>query len=70
MHYGKIATKTTAGNYRIPGERMGSFRFESNKYFQDFYGDIADRVGAYEDCETMEELNRARKKFGLPEIKK
>ena len=49
---------------------MGSFRFESNKYFQDFYGDIADRVGAYEDCETMEELNRARKKFGLPEIKK
>lgn len=70
MYYGKIATKTPNGNYRICGDRMGSFRFESNKYFQDFYGDMADRVGTYEDCETMEELNRARKKFGLPEIKK
>ena len=70
MYFGKIATKTIEGSYRIQGERMGQFRFVSSKLFMDFYGDLADRVGTYEDCETIDQLNKARSKFGLPEIKK
>lgn len=70
MYIGKIATKTPAGNYRIKGDRVGEFRFVTNKYFTDFYGDLVDRVGTYEDCSTLDEINRVRKSFGLPEIKK
>lgn len=70
MYQGKIAIKNPAGNYRIPADRMGEFRFGSSKLFQDFFGDIADRIGAYEDCKTLDELNKVRRQFGLPEIKK
>lgn len=72
MYQGKIAIKTPAGNYRIASERIGRFRFEPSAtgMFQDFLGDLADRIGEYEDCNTIEDMNRVRKKFGLKELKK
>lgn len=70
MIQGKMAIQTPSGNYRIPGDRMGEFRFNSSRMFNDFFGDMADRIGTYEDCTTLEEMNKARKKFGLPELKK
>lgn len=72
MYKGKVAIKTPAGNYRIPPERIGHFEFISSAtgFFQDFKGDLADRIGAYEDCSTLDELNRIRRLYGLKEIKR
>ena len=49
--------------YRIPACRGGSFRTEWQQDQSVIYGSIADRLGAYEDIGTIEELRelKARK---------
>lgn len=71
MYKGKIAVKNPGnGGYRIPAEHLGDVNYSSNQLFIAFLGTVTDRIGTYEDCETLEEMNKARKRFGVPEIKK
>ena len=70
MNNGRMTILMSSGNYRVPNNRIGSFRFEGRSMFQDLYGDVVDRLGAYEDCKTLQDINNLRKKAGLPEIKK
>lgn len=71
MHKGKIALKNPGeGGYRVPAEHLGNLRHDASKLFVAFFGEVVNRVGTYEDCNSLEEFNRARKMFGLDEIKK
>lgn len=71
MYKGKIAVKNPGeGGYRIPAEHLGDVRHNSSEMFSAFFGAVTERIGTYEDCETLEEMNKARKRFGVPEIKK
>lgn len=44
--------------YRIPVERFGEFSIKSHGMFTAMFGDIADKLGQYEDLGTVEELQR------------
>lgn len=66
----RMTLKKPDGKYRIPGNRIGDWYFKGKPMFQDLYGDVVDRLGAYEDCKTLQDINNLRKKTGLPEIKK
>lgn len=46
--------------YRIPACRGGSFRTEWQQDQSVIYGSIADRLGAYEDIGTIEELRELK----------
>lgn len=78
MYDGRIAVRNPTpysidgpiGSYRIPADRVGEWHFQSRGVHQALFGDVVDRLGAYEECDTLEELNKVRRKFGVPEIKK
>lgn len=70
MYKGPLTIKTPAGNYRVPVERVGNFRFDSEGFFGDLFGTVVDRLGDLENCTSLDELNKKRRSFGLPEIKK
>lgn len=71
MHKGKLAVKNPGeGGYRIPAEHLGDVRHSSSELFSAFFGAVVERIGIYEDCKTVEEMNKARRHFGVPEIKK
>lgn len=51
------------GHFRIPVERMGDFRIDQSGISIALFGDVVDRLGAYEDSLTVEEAKvYARKK--------
>lgn len=70
MYKGPLTIKTPEGNYRVPVDRVGNWEFKSHGLFADLFGTVVDRLGALEECKTLDELNKKRRSFGLPEIKK
>lgn len=71
MYSGRVTIRNPGdGGYRVPAERIGRWQFDGERLFQDLKGDLVDRLGAFEDCKTFEEVNRVRKRYGLPEIKR
>ena len=53
------------GRFRVPAERLGDFRIEQSGLFVAVFGDMVDRLGAYEDLLTLQEAkeyDRKRKK--------
>ena len=49
--------------YRIPACRGGNFRIEWQQDQPVVYGSIADRLGAYEDIGTIEELRELKERI-------
>ena len=50
------------GHFRIPAERMGVFRMDPSGHSIAIFGDVADRLGQYEDLLTMEEAQAYARK--------
>lgn len=44
--------------YRIPIERFGNFEIKTTGFFTAMFGDMADRLGQYEDLGSVEELQK------------
>lgn len=57
-----IPNPNSAG-YRIPVCRGGNFRTEWQQDQSVIYGSIADRLGAYEDIGTIEELRELKVRY-------
>lgn len=70
MYKGPLTIKTPAGNYRVPVDRMGNWECKTTGLFGDLRGTVVDRLGELENCTSLDELNKKRRSFGLPEIKK
>ena len=57
MKQGRLTVKNPNGKtYRIPASRVGSVRMEWQQDQTVLYGNIADRLGAYEDLRSPEEF--------------
>lgn len=64
--YSNVTIVNPDGSYRIPFRNAGEFRVLSDKRNTAFFGDIVDKLGAWEHCGlTLEEaikLGQAKKK--------
>ena len=49
-------------NYRVPLMCLENFELKRDKMNEGIFGDLADRLGIYEDCLTLEEAMEYAKK--------
>lgn len=61
----RMTIQNPNGTYRLPMSRGGSFRQEWQQEQTVLYGKIIDRLGAYEDIGTPQELAQLMETYGI-----